>query len=158
LQTFVRKNEPVSQYIPPQCRNNQRYIENSAYLNNLTTPLQRNVALWCINNLPVLNNREVLKHLHVVYYEHLLNDPEKEIEQIAKTWNVSLPSKGLNVRKKSKTSHQAGKAIAVEDQLMRWKNNLPDTELTALQEVLDHYGCTLYSVHSPWPAPQYDEL
>lgn len=151
LQTFVRKQEPVLPYVVPQCRNNQRYIEHFDYLNGLTTALERNVALWCINNLPVLNNSQILNRLHVVYYEHLLNDPKVAIRKIAEAWKLTLPVTEIDSRKKSKTSHQLGKEIAVEEQLARWKSKLSDAELTALQNVLDYFGCTIYSVHSPWP-------
>jgi hypothetical protein len=151
LLTFVRKDEPVAPYEVPTCRNNRRYVENADYLNTLTTPLQRQVALWCINNLPVLNNQVLMKNMHVVYYEHLLRNPISILEGIARAWELELPQAEFDPRKKSKTSHQKGKEIAVEEQLMRWKKNLSENELAALQGVLDHYGCTLYSVHSPWP-------
>jgi hypothetical protein len=151
LKTFAQTEGKADIFHIPACRNNQRFKEYAEYLNTLENPLERHVALWCINNLPVIRNAELMNKMHVIYYENLLTDPRRELDEIGKLWGENFSVSESEIRKPSKTTNQDERTTNIEKQLIKWRVGVPDVQLDKLQNVLDYFGCTLYNIKSPWP-------
>ncbi len=138
-------------YIIPDTLNNERYIENSDYLDSLKTTLERQVALWCIHNMDVINHPMNDKKWVVVYYEELLLNPDIELQRIGKEINLEIPFDESLVNKPSRSDFFNEYQNDKKKQLSKWMNGLSQKELRNLQLVFDHYNLKIYSADNIMP-------
>ncbi len=150
------RNIPESQkenpgYKIPDTLNNERYIENSEYLDSLETILERQVALWCIHNMEIINHPMNGKKWAIVYYEELLLDPGKELKRIGNEISLEIPFDESLINKPSKSDFFNEYQDDKKKQLSKWMNGLSQKELHNLQIVFDHYQLKIYSADNIMP-------
>ncbi|QAA81279.1 hypothetical protein EI546_05855 [Aequorivita sp. H23M31] len=140
-------------YIAPDCFNNERYIENQSYINSLTSPLERQIALWCIDNKDVINHPKRDNWI-MVYYENLVLNPEEEFSMILKNLNLPFSPedfKKINFKKPSKTDSQKNYNSNPSIQLESFLNYFDNDYLKRIQDIFDYFGIVDYSAHSAYP-------
>ena len=128
----------------PDTIHNQRYVENKPYLDGLKTPLERQVALWCLHNMEVINHPEHGKKWVVVFYEKLVMDPEAEIRRISSEIGLEIPVDEKMIKKPSRSDFFNEYQQDTMKQLEKWKSKVTSNELNSIQRIFDHYGLTLY--------------
>ncbi len=107
------------------------------------------VAEWALNNVEVLKNED--DKWHVVFYEDLLLNPEKEIEQINNNCNLNISLDENTLREASSSSRSGDYKRDTQAQLDKWKNKLPEEEKERIQQILDAFGIKVYNVESSLP-------
>ena len=120
-------------------------------LNSLNTRLERQVDLWCIHNKDVLNHPDHGKKWIVVFYEDLVENPDKELLRLASQLDLKVSRDAIDFQKPSRSDYHNEFIIEKTSQLKKWQDNLSENELKALQDVFDHYGITVYSAFSIYP-------
>ncbi|WP_146201737.1 sulfotransferase domain-containing protein [Sediminitomix flava] len=135
----------------PNWINNERFITHHSFLNTLETKLEIRLANWCINNVSVVQNKEVLRDVIPVFYEDLLRDPKKELNRILKELEIDTDAKNLlkNIKKGSYTDFQKTYLEDSEQQLEKRILQLDEQTKERIQRIFDHFGLTIYNAYSP---------
>ncbi|HEB62241.1 MAG TPA: hypothetical protein ENI82_03720 [Bacteroidetes bacterium] len=148
------EEKTISRYIAPNFMHNERFIEHEDYINSLKTKIERQVAIWCLNNIPVIHHPDHGKKWLVVYYENLVMDPEdvtiKLLNEIGINVDMATISK-IDFKKPSQTDIQQDYKTNSILQLEKWKHWLSDVELDNIQKIFDHFDFLLYSTKSCFP-------
>lgn len=140
-------------YSPPDCINNERYIAHQAYVNALQTPLERQVALWCINNVEILNHPDSDKWI-TVYYEHLVLHPEDQIFALFDKLNFSLSLKEIgnnDFKKPSRSNFLKDYNRNPTIQLESFLKDFDDAYLQKIQDILDYFEIANYAARDAYP-------
>lgn len=141
----------------PDWLNNERYLKEADYLQSLNTLLEYNVAMWCINNCPLLEDKSTLSKLNIVFYSDLVLNPEKEIRiildslSIVKKTDIENILNDMNFRKASITDFQQDFMLNPEEQLNKNIAGLTAREKKGIQQVFDHFDFKLYDAYSVLP-------
>ncbi|GGG53106.1 hypothetical protein GCM10010976_25210 [Bizionia arctica] len=145
------KNE--GNFIIPDCINNQRFLKHQNYLNNLKTKLEVEIAVWCINNVNILNHKNNNKWM-VVFYEDLVLDPEKTFKAVLKGLNINLLSellKKIEFRKASASNFDNQLKSKPQEQLESVFKNFNNDELLNIQAIFDYFELKVYSAFNSYP-------
>lgn len=130
---------------------NSMHEQHVDYLRSLTTHTQLMVAYWCMANKRTIEHPG-RQRWHTLHYEHLLLQPERELERIAAETGITVvPEAYERVRKASATVRGQDLRNDPQAQLSKWRTELPAEELDALQAVLDHFGISVYNCAGPMP-------
>lgn len=151
LKNIPESQKEIKDYEVPETFNNERYKENFEYLNSLSTLLERQVALWCIHNMDIINHPMNGKKWATVFYEKLLLDPANELEKLGKEINFHIPIDEKLFKKASESDFFNTFQRDTQVQLSKWKKNLRPEELINLQKIFDHYNLTIYNASNPEP-------
>ena len=134
------------EYNIPQMPYNSQYVEHSTFLKSLSTKHAAMVATWCINNKYVLEHPRHNIDWIPVYYENLLLDPERQLQDIFKRWEEPYPAEVFsNLRGASSTTKEATFRENVQAQLSKWQHFFEKDEIEEMQAVLDYFGVNIYS-------------
>ena len=150
------KNIPENQkgeaiYEIPDTLNNDRYKENYEYLNSLKTQLERQVALWCIHSMEIINHKWSGKKWTVVYYEEILLDPITELQRISKEIDLDIPIDESLFKKPSQSDFFHDYQDDKKKQLSKWMDGLSQKELQSIQKIFDHYNLKNYTADQIMP-------
>ena len=152
IKAFPHDNHGAAHWSVPDVLFNDRHYENERYLNSLAPGLERQVALWCMNNLTTLRDPEHGRAWLVVYYEDLVLDPAKELARIAEAWKFDTSSLLTeDLRKASATDFGKDLKTTPEEQLGKWIPAMDPQMSDRVQAVLDHFGITFYSARAATP-------
>lgn len=141
----------------PNSLNNERYLREVDYLQNLTSVLEYNIAIWCINNCPLLEDKETLKKLTLVFYSDLVLNPEKETYKIfseltcVKTSDIDKIISSINFQQASNTDFKKDYIPNPNKQLQKNIDKLTEEEKGRIQKVFDHFNLKLYDAYSVFP-------
>ncbi len=154
MKAFSKHQKIEGGFKVPECINNQRFIENKEYLNQLTTDLEKAIAIWCLNNCYTINQISRLENLHIIYYADLLLYPEKEIEKYLFKNKLEKYSKNLgkvNFRKVSSTDFNGEFRTDSNEQLFKNFRMLNKEVKLNVQKIFDHFELKLFTAFSPFP-------
>lgn len=143
-------NKPFSEYVIPECINNERYINNFAYLNNLKTNLERQIATWCIHNVEIINHPRRQEWIPI-FYEDLILNPEANLNRISEEWNLKINMDSINFSTPSASNYLNSFQADKMKQLSKWKKRLSSDELLKIQAIFDHYNLKIYHTSSVLP-------
>lgn len=141
----------------PDWMNNERYLEEADYLNSLGTVLEYNIAMWCLNNCPLLHDKMTLSKLNIVYYTDLVLNPEKEIRILLNALscvnksNINEIIENMNFVKASGTDFNQNYLPNPQKQLHKNIERLTMKEKDDIQQVFDHFNFKLYDAYSVFP-------
>jgi hypothetical protein len=135
----------------PDTIHNERYIQNQAYINSLKSLLEKQVALWCVNNMDIINHPWNGKKWITVYYEKMLIDPEKKLKRISRELNIKLKIDENILRKPSRTDFFNEFQANASEQLSKWQHDLSSNDLKKIQDIFDHFGLKSYTARDPLP-------
>lgn len=138
--------------------NNERYLKETKYLQKLSSKLEYEIALWCINNSPLLEDKETLDQLNVVFYSDLILNPEREARKLLDQLTIGIDQyevdkliSTIDFRKPSKSDFGEDFIADPEKQLQKNIAKLTAAEKHGIQRVFDHFGLKLYDAYSIFP-------
>jgi hypothetical protein len=101
-------------------------------------------AVWSLDNyIPLIHPKPY--PWHMVIYEKLLTEGEKEIKYIFDTIGAELPIKTLkNLGKSSRTSLDKSYVDSIK-QLSKWKKKLSNDQIERILKVVDWFGFDFYN-------------
>jgi hypothetical protein len=136
--------------------------EHWGRVKEISNPLERQLHLWCLLNVPLWQTYADSEEVVAVHYHDLVLDPEHSLKDILRqlAWNPQHPVQGwspdafvadLDLRATSDTDFGGDFLANQQDQL--WKNikRLTPEEKKRYQGVFDTYGLTLYSMDEVKP-------
>ncbi|MEO1626841.1 MAG: sulfotransferase [Bacteroidota bacterium] len=154
LKAFGPAQAAGEDYQVPDMIHNDRFREQAEFMNGLASPLERQVAIWCLNNLPSIRHAEHGRKWIVQYYEDLVLEPEQQSRQLLEELGFSVSDEQLSrikFRKASQTDMKQDLLADARQQLEKWQHQLSDEQVDKLQKVFDHFDLKLYSAHEPLP-------
>ncbi|MCF6291108.1 MAG: sulfotransferase [Desulfobacterales bacterium] len=108
-------------------------------------------TVWCIETLVALD--KVRSHgLAMAFYENLLKDQDKEWQRIVQQLGLAEVPAGQWLRQPSQQSSPDRKGtIFDQSTLGNWMARMSDKDRLIIEEVLNRFGITAYSMNSPMP-------
>lgn len=141
-------------------RNSRRFLDGplSAFSELLSAELSPPEALtlvWCIQNLVPLSQARRNGYA-VVFYEELLEEPERHWPRICKTLELqAVPESGLLEVPSQQASARWDADRQFEEGYTksygRWRSGLDPTQLSQIQSVLERAGVKFYDVNHARP-------
>lgn len=150
------------------------YLQNRAFVATYLAPdqvtfcerirdhgseLERYVLDWVLENLPILPDRSKTFN-EFLTYEWLVTERESALEAVCRHYGLALrremasvfgaPSRSSKARNGSRISSYLRSGDAV-GHLKQWLDLVPDTALTAIDEVLATFGIDLYTAFDAFP-------
>lgn len=115
------------------------------------TPEEALVQTWCTTTLQALRHERCGTDWVPVFYEHLLQDPEREVERIFGRWEIRVPPSIYGrMGRASATTKEATFEDGAEAQLSKWQRALSPDQVARMRAVLEQYDVTEYGL-SPLP-------
>lgn len=126
----------------PSCRFQEHFTKHEHFLSQLRGREESLVAYWCLANQVPLTHPGNNQRWTTVYYEHLLMNPEPEIQRIFRNWGLPVPRHILDrVRIPSaKTVEATFREEGLEEQLVKWRRVFDNRQLDKMMAVLDYFG------------------
>lgn len=159
INTFVNKRWVCANDDIPDIINNNRYKENIHFLSKLETRLEISIANWCLNNVPTLNNSDVLNKMTVVFYYDLILDPETQIQYISNNLGLSKKNRdnllSVDYKKPSFSSVPGKLESNPTNQINKNFNYLSSIEKDKIQMIFDYFDFKLFDAYSPEPNKQF---
>ena len=150
MRAFVNHREYDFEQEIPQWVNNERFHEHEAYLKSLTTPLERKIAGWCLNNCQVLNNLKKQK-VHVIVYSDLLLEPKLELERLLQAYKLDSYKRRMKAIDftRASTTVIKGELKDTEKQLNKNFERLDTPTKERIQAIFDYFEFKLYTAYTP---------
>ncbi|TWT80852.1 Sulfotransferase domain protein [Planctomycetes bacterium CA13] len=116
------------------------------YLGTLESPWEIRSAFWSINNLIPLAQKTAGFPIHIVHYEDLVVDTEREVERIYNFLGWQLDAKDWRrVRRQIDKGVSGLKKVGTTEQLLgTWKEKLQQDEISCILNVAKNLGVTSY--------------
>lgn len=154
IKSFAGNSSALLDFKMPDTLNNDRYAPYIDYINTLQTRLEQQVAIWCIDNIEIINHSDTNKWLSV-YYEDFILDPKASLTYIFDVWSLTYNSQQLDTidfKKPSRTVYdkndlKSDANLHIESFLQKFEQN----ELQRIQDILDHFGIKNYSAFDAYP-------
>ena len=132
-----------------------RYPHEQSFLQQLSDPLEHRVAIWCLDNLPTLNDELVQQKAVWAFYENIVLQPEAAIERLLRATGFEADSRVVlekaAFRKPSPTDFEQQLRKTPEEQLWKNLNRLSKMEKDRIQDIFDRYGLSRYNISAPFP-------
>ncbi len=122
------------------------------------TPLERYVLCWCCENLPIFH-ASTSKFL-TIYYEQLVSNPKSTIKSLSSyTALENVEGMESSVKKASLSSRGHSSNDTIEDiasdnserLLSRWKDAVTQSDISAVQFILDSFELETYKANCSLP-------
>ena len=144
---YKNKNHSLVDHIP-----NQLLPKYKDVFQELDSFFEKRLALWCIHNKYTLEQKKNGKSWTILFYEHMLLDPEGELKQIEDNLGIKIPSQALNkIYKPSKTDYNRNFLKDPERQINKWTHELSNKDLERAQMILDYFNIKIYSAYNTMP-------
>jgi hypothetical protein len=133
---------------------NKLLSSHFSFVSMLETELEKKIALWCVNNMNIINHPDNGIKWLTVYYEGLLLQPIKEFKRILNELNLNLREHTINtINYQRESSHYFVDVLENEPlrQLEKWTLKLDQQELAKIQTIFDYFGLKIYSAYSALP-------
>lgn len=145
----------------PDSINDDKLIDYSTYIKELKTPIERQIAIWCLNNCYLLEDKVTLQKMSIVFYSDLLLTPELETSKILNTFssmnNLDIRKKieSIDFKKPSQTDFKKNLINDTQKQLNKNFELMSITEKDKIQSIFNHFNFKLFDAYSPYPKKEY---
>lgn len=154
IKSFANNSSELLDFKLPHTLNNNRYYPYIDYINALQTRLEQQIAIWCIDNIEIINHKDTNKWL-TVYYEDFILNPKASLVSIFDAWKLNYDSATLDTidfKKPSRTVYdkndlKSDANLHIESFLIKFN---PD-ELQRIQDILDYFSVTNYTAFNAYP-------
>ncbi|WP_298898681.1 sulfotransferase domain-containing protein [uncultured Psychroserpens sp.] len=154
IKSFSNNASELMNFTMPKTLNNDRYHLHVDYINGLLTRLEQHVAIWCIDNIEIINHNDSNQWLSV-YYENFILDPKTTLSHIFETWNLNYDTTKLETidfKKPSRTVYDKNDLkpdanLHIESFLEKFDQD----ELQRIQDILNHFGVKNYTAFDAYP-------
>lgn len=133
--------------------NNERFMKHTAYINSLNSVLERTIAIWCVNNAPILNHVNKNRWIEVKYEDLMLN-PQDEISKLMGNFELGVDANVFNNFDFGRASASNYKGDFKKDpkiQLEAFLNQFEESYLKKIQRIFDYFELTTYSAFNAYP-------
>ncbi|QDH79018.1 sulfotransferase [Echinicola soli] len=138
----------------PSGINNARFTHHRKMMKQAQNDLEYKIVLWCINNMPILENPCLGDWVEVVYYEDLIIDPRKQLRSILGRIipYVHIPEvmSLIPLRAPSETNLHGGLENSPVKQLYKNIDAIGYSQKERIQIIFDHFGLKLYDAFGPY--------
>ncbi|MDO6758747.1 sulfotransferase domain-containing protein [Tamlana sp. 2_MG-2023] len=131
-------------FIVPKVIFNERFKKHESYINSLNTRLERQIAMWCINNANLIFNEYPCGWIIVFY----------EVTKLLKAINIDFNIEKLRNFNFKKPSHSNFNKDYQDDanlQLESFFSKFSKEELLRIQNIFDYFNFTVYSAFEAYP-------
>jgi hypothetical protein len=132
LQVMISQEELVEDFLTPFL----------SQINDAQNEFERHIFSWCIENYVILKQfRE--GEIHLLFYEHLWQNPEQETEELFNFLGKKRSGRALRaVRKPSKTTGAKSREAIVsgKDVLGKWRKHFTADQIERAVEILSVFG------------------
>ncbi len=139
----------------PDTINNQQFAKHLPFLKKQQSDLEYQIAIWCINNVAVLNDKQTLNSCILVFYEDLIINPATEVKRIMYELNSDNYSddiiSDINFHKASSTDFRNSLETNPKKQLKKNLEEMNAETKDKIQQMFDYFRFNLYTAHSPYP-------
>jgi hypothetical protein len=154
IKSFASNSSALLDFKLPNTLNNDRYHPHIDYINSLETRLEQQIAIWCIDNIEIINHRDSNKWLSI-YYEDFILNPKASLISVFNAWNLNYDSitlDTLDFKKPSRTVYdkndlKSDANLHIESFLEKFNPN----QLQRIQDILDHFEIKNYSAFDAYP-------
>ena len=156
-----RCTHPRDFFLPSAIKRDSKWPKYLKYLQSLQSPLELEVAIWCINNFETLRIEHEQKKWMTIYYEQLLMNPKTEFVKILDAIGQNgskIKQEDIDFLRPSQTDMDRDMAKNGEAQLRKWQGKLARQELTRIQKILDEFNIIEYNVDSALPLTNTAEV
>ncbi|WP_422083628.1 sulfotransferase [Ulvibacterium sp.] len=144
-----------STYEVPDYVNKELFLDHKAFIDNLSTPLERKIALWCMNNIPTLNHQCINDEVVVVFYENLVLNTNAEMSRVFENLGVeNVPDnidRFVDIRKPSSSDFRGGYVRDPHKQLEKNFKSINHDTRKRIQRIFDYFEFALYTSGFPHP-------
>lgn len=154
MKAFYQNEDMHTLLKPKNWIHSERYHEHQSFFDTLKTDFDRLIALWCLNEAPIVNNITSLQPLVVVHYNSLLIDPESEMRRILtelRIENIETIIQSIQFRQPSRMTDGDNLQHIPQEQLMKNFNKLDQASVTRIQHIFDYFKITLFRADRPEP-------
>jgi hypothetical protein len=124
-------------------------------INSIGGIFEEHIFSWCIEYYVVFKQFRI-GEIHLLFYENLWEQPEKEIERLFDFLEENYDSRVMEAirRPSSVTTKQSEQAIALgkEEVLTKWQKELTRTQIKRGIEILEIFGLDRVYADSPMPS------
>lgn len=139
-----------AQFDIPNMPYNERYYEHWNFLASLSTQPERLVAQWCITNASLLKEPKTNTFCYV-FYERLLENPERELRRIFTHWNLEQPENIQQLASRASSTVTKGERVGSGTaQLQKWKSVFDKETIDSLLNIMEYFEIEVYS-DQIWP-------
>jgi len=136
----------------PRCPFSDFYSLHESFLKTLNSREEVLTALWCLTNSVPMSHSGNNHDWVTIYYEHLLINPEKELNRIFEIWDIEFPdSIKRNIDVQSKTTRPDQFEEDKMKQLKKWKVYFSVEQLNSMYLVIDYFKIHKYNYESYLP-------
>ena len=143
-------------FIFPSARYTDLNDRHHVYLSELSDLHTVHAAKWCMQHLPTF---EALKakqiEAHVVYYEEVVLDRQKELNRLFSEWNIAPPGDIAKRSEAASVTTRKGSPLSGHEQISNWRNQFSQKEIGEMQAVLDYFEIEVYSKLSDRPLVEF---
>ena len=135
---------------------NDRFKEHETYLASLSSSLERHIALWCINNVAIMDHPNKAGWI-TVYYEDLVKNPLTETRKLMQQLGIETPPQHwemFNFKIPSASNFKNHYKKDPHQQLESFLAQFSKQELQRIQDIFDYFNFNVYSAFNAYPQSQ----
>ena len=129
----------------PNGRYQEFYEKHKDLFSSIDTIAERHVAMWCLQNVNLLNYERLHDDFVVVFYESLLQNPVENINKILASWG--LEKRDLDVARltqPSSTTLGKNTALHADEQITKWESIFSKREISKMLYIMEYFGIEVY--------------
>lgn len=144
---------PSRFFIPTNVRHREIFLQHEDFLHSLSTREEVLTANWCLSNVVVLNSPAHNQNWITLHYEHLVLEPQQQIQRILQAWNMTFNISQIDFRKNSPTT-QSYSPKQPTRRIAQWQQ-LPADTLKRMARVLTYFNIKEYEPDKPMPTETF---
>ncbi|WP_411768226.1 sulfotransferase family protein [Winogradskyella sp. A3E31] len=157
IKAFGNQTRELLNFEPPETLNNERFMPHVEYINQLQTRLEQQIALWCIDNVDVVETKDP-QNWHLIPYEAMMANPIDTLKDISNLWHLKVNKntfKAIAIDKPSRTTYKGDLRKDPKSQIEKYLEVLTNEELDRIQAIFNYFGLKYYKAHHPYPLDNY---
>ncbi|WP_242117944.1 hypothetical protein [Aestuariivivens sediminicola] len=120
----------------------------------MQTRLEQQIALWCIDNIPLIEHSKA-KDWVMIHYERLVSNPKAILKEKIDLCGIPIEGIDLNSIDFGKASRSVFFREDLKsnpsEQLEKFLLNLDDETLNRIQIIFDYFGLQVYRADNAYP-------
>jgi len=129
-----------------------RYPEHKDFIDSLENLIQKEFAVYCMNNFHIYNTEINSDKYYIIFYEDLLLNPINALKYITENWNLNTERIERKIYpQKTKFDETNNQHLDKEKQVSKWKNHLSEVDRIKFQTILDHFQINRYNMKDSLP-------
>jgi hypothetical protein len=149
----TKKFKAPRKFNVPRGLNNDRFDPHIDFITSLNSILERTIAVWCVNNVGVIQHKNK-QDWNLLFYEDLMLDPQGEVLKILKESNLEMDENifvNFDFGKASASNYKRDYKKDTQLQLGSFLNRLDKDYLQKIQRIFDYFEFSTYNAFGAFP-------